>query len=161
MDSVSTTRQQKSTFNHHRFRKMSEERNRVHWSFWLICTIAVIWNVIGSVNFLIQLNPEMIDAYRESERAIVLNRPVWATAGFALAVFGGAIGSLLLILRKTSSFYLLIVSLLGVIITIGDTLSRDITFGVGELIGIVLMPVVVAAFLLWYSKFVQKKFWVG
>ena len=58
----------------------------VHWSFWLISAIALIWNVLGSVNFFMQMNPDMLDAYRESERAIIQGRPVWATGAFAVAV---------------------------------------------------------------------------
>ena len=139
---------------------MSGESNQIHWSFWLIGTIALIWNGMGSVNFLVQLNPEMMEAYRESERAIIQDRPFWATAGFAFAVFGGAIGSLLLLLRKAFSCYFFIVSLIGVIITIGHALSQSINFEMGEIIGIILMPLIVAGFLLWYSKLAQKKSWV-
>ena len=46
------------------------------------------------------MNPNIVDAMPEAYRAIVENRPAWATAAFAIAVFGGAFGCLLLLLRK-------------------------------------------------------------
>ncbi len=135
----------------------------VHWSFWVIGAIALIWNVMGVINFLVQMNPEMLAAYRESERAIIEGRPLWATGGFAIAVFGGALGGLLLLLRKSAAKYLFIASLLGVIVTMIHSLGLGlgIDFGLGEILGIILMPLVVAAFLIWYSKRAESKRWLS
>ena len=133
----------------------------VHWSFWVIGAVMLIWNVMGCINFFMQMNPDMLAAYRESERAIIEGRPLWATVAFAIAVFGGALGCLLLLLRKSSAFYLFIASLLGVIVTTIHTLGVGIDFGLGEILGIVLMPTVVAAYLIWYSKRAENKGWVS
>lgn len=132
-----------------------------HWSFWVISGVALIWNVLGIINFFVQMDPNALAAYRESERAIVEGRPAWATAGFGVAVFCGAIGCLLLLLRKSSAFYMFIASLLGVIVTMTHTLGIGIEFGLGEILGIVLMPLVVATFLIWYSKHTKSNGWIG
>jgi len=84
-----------------------ETVGRVHWSFWAIGSIALIWNLMGVINFFVQMNPDMLTSYRESERAIIEGRPAWATGGFAIAVFGGVLGCLLLLLRKSAAYYLL------------------------------------------------------
>ena len=133
----------------------------IHWSFWVISTLMLIWNVMGCINFFIQMNPEMVSSYRETEQAIISARPAWATIAFAVAVFGGALGCFLLILKKSVSFYLFIASLLGVVVTMIHTLSAGIDFGIGEILGIILMPLVVAAFLTWYSKYTQNKGWLN
>jgi len=133
----------------------------IHWSFWVIGTLMLIWNVMGCINFFVQMNPEMVSSYRETEQAIISGRPVWATVSFAVAVFGGALGCVLLILKKSVSFYLFIASLLGVILTMIHTLSAGIGFGIGEILGIILMPLVVAAFLIWYSKYTENKGWIN
>jgi hypothetical protein len=133
----------------------------VHWSFWVIGAVMLIWNVMGCINFFMQMNPDMLAAYRESERAIIEGRPMWATGAFAIAVFGGALGCLLLLLRKSSAVYLFIVSLLGVIVTMIHSLGVGIDFGLGEMLGIILMPLVVAAFLIWYAKLAESKAWVS
>ncbi|MCH7569152.1 MAG: hypothetical protein IH919_01085, partial [Deltaproteobacteria bacterium] len=86
----------------------------VRWSFWAIGAVALIWNVMGVINFFVQMNADTLAAMPESHRAIVEGRPAWATGGFAIAVFGGALGCLLLLLRKSAAYYLFIASLLGV-----------------------------------------------
>ena len=134
---------------------------RVHWSFWLISAIALTWNVLGSVNFFMQMNPDMLDAYRESERAIIQGRPVWATAAFAVAVIVGALGGLLLLLRKSAAIYLFVASLIGVIVTMVHTLGVDYDFTLAEILVMVLMPFVVAALLVWYSKYAAGRGWIS
>ncbi len=135
-------------------------KSSIHWSFGVICVVTLIWNVMGSINFSVQMNPEMLTEYRDTERLIIVGRPIWATVGFAVAVFGGAIGSLLLLLKKSVAYYLFIISLLGVIVTVAHALNVGINFGPGEIIGIILMPMVVAVFLIWYSKLTESKGWI-
>lgn len=129
-----------------------EAAPRAHWSFWVIGVIALVWNVMGSINFVVQMNPEMVASYRESEQAIIEGRPLWATVAFAIGVFGGSLGAVLLLWRKKSAFYVFIVSLFGVIATMIHTLTQGISFGAGEIAGIIVMPVALAVFLVWYSK---------
>ena len=134
--------------------------NNPHWSFWLIGAIALLWNGGGVANYFVQMDPEMLEAYRESERALVENRPAWATAGFAVAVFGGAIGSILLLLRHSTSFYPFAASVLGVIVTMIHALGSGVEFSGGELAGIIAMPLVVAGVLVWYSLFSKNRGWL-
>lgn len=141
-------------------RALNDKTVRIHWSFWAIGAIALIWNVLGAINFVAQMNPDMLAAYRESERAIIEGRPAWATIAFAIAVFGGALACVLLLLRKSAAFYLFIASLLGVIVTMMHTLGAGIDFGLGEILGIILMPLVLAAFLIWYAKLAESKDWI-
>jgi hypothetical protein len=136
----------------------------VHRSFWAIGAVALIWNVMGVINFSVQMNADALASFPETHRAIIEGRPAWATGGFALAVFGGALGCLLLLLRKSAAFYLFIASLLGVIVTMTHTLgiaSSTIDFSPFEILMMILMPLVVAAFLIWYSKQAESKGWIS
>ncbi len=136
----------------------------VHWSFWTIGAVALIWNVMGVVNFFVQMNADALSAMPESHRAIVEGRPPWATGGFAIAVFGGVLGCLLLLFRKSAAYYLFIASLLGVIVQLIHTLgiaSSTIDFGLFEISTYILMPLLVAAFLIWYSKQAESKGWIS
>lgn len=137
-----------------------EDVSTVHWSFWAISAVALIWNVMGAINFFMQMNPEMIVSYRPTERAIIEGRPLWATSGFAIAVFGGALGCILLLLRMALATWLFIPSLLGVVATMIHTLGIGIDFGLGEILGIILMPLAVATFLVWYAKLAESKGWI-
>lgn len=135
----------------------------VHWSFFAIGAVALIWNVLGCINFLVQMNPDVVAAMPETHRAIIADRPVWATGGFAIAVFGGALGSLLLLLRKSTAYYLFIASLLGVIVTMIHTLGiagSTVEFSPFEIVMMILMPLVVAVLLIWYSRRAESKNWI-
>jgi len=132
-----------------------------HWSFWFISAVMLIWNVLGCVNFFVQMDPNMLAAYRESERAIIEGRPAWATVAFAIAGFGGALGCLLLLLRKSAAYYLFIASQIGVIVTMIYALGTGVDFSIGEILGIILMPLIVATFLIWYSKRAESKGWIS
>jgi hypothetical protein len=136
----------------------------VHWSFWLISVLALLWNVGGSINYLMQTNPEFVATLPETHRAIIEGRPAWATGGFAIGVFGGALGCLLLLFRKPASLYVFIASLIGVMVTIIHTVvvaSSKIDFSPGEIIVMILLPVIVAALLIWYTKRVMSKNWIN
>ena len=137
---------------------MNDEARGVHWSFWAIGAVALIWNALGSMNYIMQMNPDTLADYPEAARTLVEGRPAWATGAFAIAVFGGALGCLLLLLRKSAAYYVFIASLIGVIVTnihtLGVTGSTEIWVGS-------LMSLVVAAFLLWYSKMTERKGWIS
>jgi len=143
---------------------MTEQNSiKIHWSFWLISALAFVWNAMGVLNFFVQMNPEIVASFPDSHRAIINDRPVWATIGFAFAVFGGTIGCLLLLLRKSVAFYLFILSLLGVILTMIHAIgvaNSIANFRMPDLILMIVMPVVVAVFLVWYSRWAHNKNWI-
>jgi len=132
----------------------------IHWSFWVIGAITLIFNVMGVINYFVQMNADSLTSFPEQYRPIIEGRPAWATAAFAIAVFGGALGCLLLLFRKSAAFYVLIASLLGVIVTmmhifgVAGFSSFEIWIGV-------LMQLVVTAFLIWYSKQAESKGWIS
>jgi hypothetical protein len=137
---------------------MNEKTGGIHWSFWVISVFTLIFNVMGVINYFVQMNADSLASFPEQYRSIIEGRPAWATAGFAVAVFGGSLGCLLLLLRKSAAFYVLSASLLGVVA------SMMHIFGVAGFsnfqvwIG-VLMQLVVTAFLIWYSKLAERKSW--
>ena len=136
----------------------------VHWSFWLVCILALLWNVGGAINYIMQTNLEFVSTLPETHRAIIEGRPIWATGGFAIGVFGGAFGCLLLLFKKSHAFYIFIISLLGIVVTMIHTLNvaaSKISFSTGEIFVMVLLPMIVAALLIWYTKLVIKKSWVN
>lgn len=137
---------------------MNNNAGHVHWSFQVISIVALIWNVMGCINYFTQMNPDALAGYSEAARTLVEGRPAWATGAFAVAVFGGALGCLLLITRKSAAYYVFIVSFIGVVVTdvhtFGVTDSTEIWVGS-------LMSLVVAVFLIWYSKRVQRKGWIS
>lgn len=136
---------------------MSEVQIKPHWSFWVICIAALIWNVMGSINFVMQTNPEIVANFPEAAQSLITSRPLWATIAFAVAVFGGVLAELLLLFKKSVAYYLFIASFLGALITNIHTfqVSSAVDIWVGS-----LMSILIATFLIWYSKLVKCKGWV-
>ena len=134
----------------------------IHWSFWVIAVITLIWNVLGAMNFVLQMNSDVIASMGESHRAIIEGRPAWATAAFAVAVFGGALGCILLLFKQAVARYFFMASLIGVLVQllphvdlVGSVISDP-----PEILLMIVLPIVVAAFLLWYSVYCQNKRWI-
>ena len=129
-----------------------------HWSFWLICIIALVWNSMGCMNFITQMDPEMHIHFPEAVKSLIETRPEWATAAFALAVFSGVVGDVLLMLRKSIAIYLFMASLLGVVVTNIHTaqVSSDTGIWIGS-----LMSLMLSGFMVWYSKLVKQKDWIA
>ncbi len=141
----------------------NELSKRIHWSFWVISIAGLLWNIGGCINYLMQTNLEFVSTLPETHRAIIEGRPVWATGGFALGVFGGALGCLLLLFRKSVATYVFIASLLGIFITMVHTIhvaSSIIRFSFAEIFVMILLPVIVALALLWYANVVKHKQWI-
>jgi len=135
----------------------------VHWSFWVIGGITLIWNLLGVMSYFAQMNPDALAAMPEGHQALIEGRPAWATGAFAIAVFGGALGCLLLLLRKSVAYYLFTASLLGIIVQMTYNLGiadTAIDYGPFDVAMIILIPAV-AVFLIWYSNSAQHKGWIS
>jgi hypothetical protein len=71
-------------------------------SFWMVVAAAVVWNLFGVMAYLAQVT--MIEqakaALPDAQQALYAAQPAWVTGAFAIAVFAGLGGSLLLAVRK-------------------------------------------------------------
>ncbi len=85
--------------------------------FWIVSLAALLWNSAGAYMYLQQAyNTEVHQAmYTPEQLEMVNNMPSWATAAFAIAVFGGVLGCIGLLLRKKWAKSIFLLSLLGII----------------------------------------------
>ena len=133
---------------------MNSSASKTHWSFWAIGAFALVWNALGGMNYIMQMNMDVVASLPDTHQAIINGRPSWASAGFAIGVFGGALAALLLLFKKPAAFYVFIVSLLGVLVTMIHTIQvarSVIPFSGMEVFVMIVLPVIVAAILVWYS----------
>jgi len=131
----------------------------VHWSFWVIGAVGLIFNLIGCMNYISQMNAESVASMPDVYRAIVESRPAWGAAAFAIAVFGGSLGCLLLLLRTSVALYVFILALVGAVVAQVPFLGMA-DFPIGAWIGW-LSQLVVIAFLIWYSKQAESRGWIS
>ncbi len=91
--------------------------NRPPVWFFVIAVLAAAWNGLGVVAFVAEMmqTPEQLAQLSEAQRTLYASKPAWVTAAFAIAVFGGLLGSLSLLAKKKLATPLFIASLLGLI----------------------------------------------
>lgn len=58
---------------------------------------------------------EDLEKMSQAERLLFESQPAWVIAAFAIAVWGGALGCLALLLRKKWAMPILLVSLIGIL----------------------------------------------
>ena len=136
---------------------MTTKSTKAPFWYWIISVIAFIWNAFGVNQYLGQAyQTETWKASLTPEDIEIANAaPAWVTAVFAIAVFSGLLGSLGLLLKKSWSKPVFFVSLIAVILQMGYTLAQGYTNHIGVTITIIIM----AVFLVWFSKYASKKGW--
>ncbi|GGZ69415.1 hypothetical protein GCM10007028_03040 [Algibacter mikhailovii] len=95
--------------------------------------------------------------YSTEQLEIAANMPVWVTAAFAIAVFGGALAAIGLLLRKSWSVKLWLLSLLAVIIQMGYILIN----GYASSMVMTIMIIVFALFFVWFARKSESKGWLS
>lgn len=86
--------------------------------FKVVAVLAILWNLIGCLAFAsdIRLTPDDVAKLPDAQQALYNARPSWAVASTAVAVVGGALGSVALIFGKKLALPLFIASLIGLLI---------------------------------------------
>jgi ribose/xylose/arabinose/galactoside ABC-type transport system permease subunit len=86
---------------------------------WVVGIIALLWNAIGAFDYLMTQtrNPSYMGAFPPEQLAWFYGLPAWVVAAWAIAVWGGVLGSLLLLLRKRLAVPVFLVSLVAMVIT--------------------------------------------
>lgn len=122
----------------------SESTSKAPKWFMIVAVLLLVWNLLGVMAYLMQvtMGPEVLAALPEAERQLYENTPAWATAAFAVAVNGGALGCLLLVLKKNLAGIFLQLSLAGVLVQMFHSFFMSNSFEVfGP--GGMIMPVMV------------------
>ncbi len=143
---------------------MSESK-KPNVGFWVISSLAVIWNLMGIDGYLNQTykTERFKSMYSEEQLEIIFNSPAWVTAAFAMAVFSSVLAGVLLLLRKKSSKMFFVIGLLAVIVqTVYNVFMNPgiELYGSMEYSMLTIIPLF-SVFLVWYSRFVDAKGWLS
>ena len=124
----------------------------------IVAALGLVWNLFGVYQYLMT-----VGVVAGADAAAVAAMPPWVTGAFAVAVFGGTLGCLGLLMLKSWSKLLLLVSLLGV-------LAMDVWMFVLSGLGgtmlnaemaVTACVVVIAVLLVWLSYSADKKGWLS
>ena len=121
---------------------------------------ALIWNLLGVFAFIMHLmmTPEMISKLPLDQQAAYSNVPLWSIIAFAVAVFGGTLGCILLLAKNALATPTFALSLVAIFI---QQFYNFIVINSIKMLGVsaVFMPilVIVIAFLLLYLSIKSKQ----
>jgi hypothetical protein len=132
--------------------------------FWVISSIALVWNLMGVFNYLDQafMTDKVLETLPKEQQILYQDVPAWVTAAFAIAVFSGTLGSLLLLLKKKIATTFFIISFLGIVGQMSYELLIDQNSESFGPMGIA-MPIMIIAFggyLIWYSRKANEHRWL-
>lgn len=133
--------------------------------FWLISSLALIWNLIGVFNYLTQafMTDEILASLPQDQQLMYQEVPAWVTAAFALAVFSGTLGALLMLLKKKIATTFFILSFIGIISQMSyGLLINENTDSYGPM-GLLMpfMIISIGGYLIWYSKKAAEYTWLS
>lgn len=125
------------------------------WLFWTITCSGLAWNLFGIFQFantaLASEQGLIMGGMTAEQAALYFNLPFWMNAAFAVGVFGGVIGSALMLLRKRQALPVFALSLGGyIVLYIGD-LTEGVFAAFGTPQVVILSIVVLIAVGLWLS----------
>ncbi len=106
---------------------------RTPWHLWVVGVISVLWNAFGCYDYLMTnlqgdaylrqsgagmgWTPSQVDAFV----AYYNSMPAWMTAVWAVGVWGGLLGAVLLLLRRKLAVPVFLVSLLAYVLSVVNT----------------------------------------
>lgn len=135
----------------------NRERTATPWHLWVVGILTLLWNSVGVMSYMMTelgklealgMTPDQI-AYFDSF-------PAWATAVWALGVWGAFFGSVLLLLRSRWAVTATVVSVIGLI---GTTIFQNFMTQVPEelqSLGLDLTIWATTLFMLWYAMKMRR-----
>jgi CHASE2 domain-containing sensor protein len=132
--------------------------------FRIAAGVAVLWMAMGCYAYIMEMTatPEMMAQASEASRAIMEGRPTWSSAAFAVAVWGGLIGTILLLLRRALAVPLLWLALAATVISYAWPLflSGIAALYSGAEWGLSIFLLVAQGAISWLGVYAQKMGWL-
>ena len=123
--------------------------------YWLISIVALFWNFMGIIAYLGQayISDNALKMLPEENQLYFSNVPAWVTAAFAVAVFGGFLGAIGLIIRKKWAYFLFVISFLALVAQhVYNFFIQNYIEMTGSQMILSIVTFIVALFLIYFSK---------
>ncbi|MDP1914547.1 hypothetical protein [Brevundimonas sp.] len=137
---------------------MTDMTVKTPWHLWVVGLAGLLWNGYGAYGYYMTNTGG--DAFMaaagmtEAHIAYVNAMPAWTNAAWAFGVWGGLLGSVLLLLRMKWAFHVYLVSLLGLIGSLIYQYGMSDGAQFGGASSMIMYAFILAGclFLLWYSR---------
>jgi len=125
--------------------------------FWVVAGLFLLWNVIGCYFYIVDVtmsDAQYAEQFGAEMAAVRPLYPVWAIAAFAIAVWGGLVAAVLLLLRRALSVPIFILSLIASLICfIPNFTMAPLREAAGATVWVMpLLIVVIGVVEIWFSR---------
>jgi hypothetical protein len=128
---------------------------------WIVGIVALLWSLLGAMDYImtVTMNETYMSQFTSEQLEFFYSFPTWLVAFWAIAVWGGVLGAVLLLMRKKLAVPVLVVSFLCMVVTAihnyGFAGGADIVGGGGLFFSAVIF--VVALALVIYARSMARK----
>jgi hypothetical protein len=86
---------------------------------WVVGILSLLWNAVGAFDYVMTetKNEAYMKGFTPEQLEYFYGFPAWVVACWAIAVWGGVVGSLLLLLRKRLAVPVFVVSFAAMVVT--------------------------------------------
>jgi len=133
-------------------------------AFWIITVLALLWNIMGVIQFAVSTFMEdiMAESISPAQMDLYTALPSWYAIAFGIATIAGLLACITMLMRKKVTVSLFGLSLLAVLVAQGYWIfATDAMDVIGP--QAIIMPLVVIAiciFLYFYSKGAKQRGWL-
>lgn len=95
-------------------------QKKTPWHVWVVGVLGLLWNSMGILDYVMThtKNETYMAVFSEQQRAYFYGFPLWMEICWAIALFGGTVGLLMLLFRRKLAVPAFVISFLAVIGTI-------------------------------------------
>lgn len=92
---------------------------RAPWHLWVVGIVALLWDAMGALDYVMTQtkNPEYMAEFTPEQLEFFYGFPLWVNAAWAIAIWGGILACILLLLRKAIAVPVFLVSWLAMVLT--------------------------------------------
>ena len=93
---------------------------RTPWHLWVVGAVALLWNGYGGYDYVMTQtnNAAYLAQFTAEQRAYFDSYPMWMEADWAIGVWGGVLGAVLLLLRSKWAFHAILASLIAFAVSV-------------------------------------------
>ena len=144
---------------------MSEELTtttvRTPWHLWVVGVLAFLWSCMGAFDYLMTetRNEGYLSRFTPEQLEYFYGFPAWVVALWAIAVWGGVVASIFLLLRKRFAVEVFLVSLVAMVLTTIQNYAFNNGMEISGTFGLIFTIIIfVLSLLLYlYARAMRKK----
>ena len=130
------------------------------WHLWAVGMLALLWNGFGGYDYVMTQtnNAAYLAQFTPEQRAYFDSFPMWMEAIWAIGVWGGVLGSVLLLMRSKWAFHAFLASLVAFAVSVvyGQTSGGAAVMGTTGVVFSAVIFLLGLGFVM-YSRMMSRK----